>query len=183
MTLLPSIADNDIYGSIEDANHILAISQESGVDHIRGYNSKLSLYTRPFDNFAHSRNFALSKVATEYALILDADERLYPEDFKELKRTMKAFPSTRYSFDFEIIDQPGEHVSYNTSSMRLFKVTPYTRYEGKALENFNCSHWEWMTLEVNTRVKIKHYNPAAEVRKQKDNFYKRLRRERKTIFR
>jgi len=52
------------------------------------------VYRRRFDGFANQKNFALSKVTSEWALNLDADERLTPELRKEILRVL---PNTHFA--------------------------------------------------------------------------------------
>ena len=47
------------------------------------------VYTREFDGFANQKNFALSKVTGQWALNLDADERLSPALKKEIRQAIE----------------------------------------------------------------------------------------------
>lgn len=47
------------------------------------------VYDRTFDGFTAQKNFALSKVKTEWALSLDADETLTPELAEEIKQAVQ----------------------------------------------------------------------------------------------
>ncbi len=47
------------------------------------------VFTRTFDGFANQKNFALSKVTGEWALNLDADERLSPSLKEEILRAVQ----------------------------------------------------------------------------------------------
>ncbi len=58
------------------------------------------VYTRPFDGFANQKNFALSKVTTEWALNLDADERLSPALKEEISRAIQAPQTVGYYLPF-----------------------------------------------------------------------------------
>ena len=58
------------------------------------------VYTRTFDGFATQKNFALSKVTTEWALNLDADERLSPALKEEILRVVKAPQTAGYYLPF-----------------------------------------------------------------------------------
>lgn len=48
------------------------------------------VYDRVFDGFTNQKNFALSKVTSEWALSLDADETLTPELAQEIKRAVQS---------------------------------------------------------------------------------------------
>ena len=52
------------------------------------------VYRRRFDGFTNQKNFALSKVNAEWALNLDADERLTPELRKEIEQIL---PNTHFA--------------------------------------------------------------------------------------
>ena len=52
------------------------------------------VFRRRFDGFTNQKNFALSKVSCEWALNLDADERLTPELKKEI---MQILPNTHFA--------------------------------------------------------------------------------------
>ncbi len=58
------------------------------------------VYTRTFDGFATQKNFALSKVTTEWALNLDADERLSPALKEEISRAVQAPQTAGYYLPF-----------------------------------------------------------------------------------
>ncbi len=58
------------------------------------------VYTRTFDGFANQKNFALSKVTTEWALNLDADERLSPALKEEILRAVQAPQTAGYYLPF-----------------------------------------------------------------------------------
>lgn len=48
-----------------------------------------TVYDRAFDGFTNQKNFALSKVTSEWALSLDADESLTPELAAEIKQAVQ----------------------------------------------------------------------------------------------
>ena len=58
------------------------------------------VYTRTFDGFATQKNFALSKVTTEWALNLDADERLSPALKEEILQAVQAPQTAGYYLPF-----------------------------------------------------------------------------------
>ena len=58
------------------------------------------VYARTFDGFANQKNFALSKVTTEWALNLDADERLSPALKEEILRAVQAPQTAGYYLPF-----------------------------------------------------------------------------------
>jgi len=48
------------------------------------------VFTRSFDGFTNQKNYALSKITSEWALSLDADETLSPELAEEIKKAVAA---------------------------------------------------------------------------------------------
>ncbi len=58
------------------------------------------VFTRTFDGFASQKNFALSKVTSEWALNLDADERLSPALKEEILSAVQAPQTAGYYLPF-----------------------------------------------------------------------------------
>ena len=58
------------------------------------------VFTREFDGFASQKNFALSKVTSEWALNLDADERLSPELKTEITQVLRQTDKAGYYLPF-----------------------------------------------------------------------------------
>ena len=58
------------------------------------------VFTREFDGFANQKNFALSKVSGEWALNLDADERLSPALKQEITRAVQTPNTAGYYLPF-----------------------------------------------------------------------------------
>ena len=58
------------------------------------------VYKQEFDGFAKQKNFALSKVTSEWALNLDADERVSPELAKEILQAVTNQQSSGYYLPF-----------------------------------------------------------------------------------
>lgn len=58
------------------------------------------VFERKFDGFANQKNFALSKVTSEWALNLDADERLSPELKAEISRAVANEKIAGYELPF-----------------------------------------------------------------------------------
>ena len=58
------------------------------------------VYTREFDGFTNQKNFALSKVSNEWALNLDADERLSEDLKQEILHTVKNPTADGYYLPF-----------------------------------------------------------------------------------
>jgi glycosyltransferase involved in cell wall biosynthesis len=85
---------------------------------------KLKVYERKFDGFPSSRNYALSKVETTRALVLDADEEIREEDFEKLAKFVEENPKHGYNFTFLTLFPRGHGATNNASAMiiRLFNV-------------------------------------------------------------
>lgn len=74
----------------EIASEIIVIDAMSVDDTVRICKDLgAQVYTRKFDGFASQKNFALSKVTGEWALNLDADERLSPELREEISHVVQ----------------------------------------------------------------------------------------------
>ena len=73
------VADEIVVIDGNSTDHTAALCKELGAQ----------VYTREFDGFANQKNFALSKVTSEWALNLDADERLSPALKDEILRAVQ----------------------------------------------------------------------------------------------
>ncbi|MCA9478121.1 MAG: glycosyltransferase [Nanoarchaeota archaeon] len=83
----------------------------------------LEVHSRAFDDFASSRNHALSKVKTSRVLILDADERLSPEEYEYISQEVKDNPHQGYLFSVDNILKNGEIQEYlGPLNPRLFTL-------------------------------------------------------------
>jgi len=99
----------------------------------------LVVLDRPFDDYASSRNFSLSRVKTKYALVLDADERIRGEDLGRLAGIIKDNPREAYTFQFYnrglVEEDDGLMYGHNP---RLFVS------EGKYFKNFDPNMNEFL---------------------------------------
>jgi len=137
----------------------------------------LEVYDRPFDDFASSRNFSLSKVRTQRALVLDADELLMPEEYQRLEQHVAANPNIIYSFVFKEVypDIAPINVTENPQVTRLFDV------EGAEFKNsvdggfceylgypFELKDMNYVPTGV---AMIKHFMPPRRIYKLKEELW------------
>jgi glycosyltransferase involved in cell wall biosynthesis len=118
---------------------------------------RLAVYDRFFDGYANSRNYALDQVKTQYALVLDADERMTQESLALLAKSMDDTPASSYFLPFVDI-KPGNRRSEGWgTNPRLFRVDSGIRYDADV--------WE---LPINvygivmTTAEILHYRPTGK---------------------
>lgn len=138
----------------------------------------LKVLQRQWDNFAPSRNFSLSKVKTERALVLDADEWLDHEDYDVLADFIKHNPVWGYWFNFRLVYPNGLLLvtQLNVMNPRLFKVAGVTyKSETGYGDGEDISHS--LSVENGTLtapVQIKHFLPSEEAQKlKKKNWYRK----------
>ncbi|MEI7718911.1 MAG: glycosyltransferase [archaeon] len=62
----------------------------------------LKVYDVSFKDYAHSRNFSLTKVKTKWALVLDADELLIPSSFEAVEEDKERLKGHIQGFSFAI---------------------------------------------------------------------------------
>jgi glycosyltransferase involved in cell wall biosynthesis len=156
---------------------------------------RLDVYDYVFDDHANARNFALSKVRTRRALVLDADERLSKPDFAQLKDLIKQTKSNYFRLgcmniyldDMEIggchnprlfdvknifykvwsTDRYHGEFPYLLERFLWFAVTETPLYMG---ESYLMQSGKKMT---ETGVKIKHFLSTKDAMKKKHaEFYK-----------
>lgn len=93
----------------------------------------IQVLSRSLDNFSSQRNFALSKVKTDWAFFLDADERLSAQGLKEILGIIKntpfsAFRLKRLNYFFgKPMKSGGYWPDWQT---RLFKVKDFSKFTG-----------------------------------------------------
>lgn len=136
----------------------------------------LEVYDHKFNGFANARNFSLRKGRkfSKYALVLDADERLFEEDFKNLGDEIEATKKLR-GYNIPIKKVRPEYVSsaeYHPHNPRLFKNSGLIRYRGNLWEIpmdlfFMVAADRKDVQEVELAVSIKHFlpEPYANIRK------------------
>lgn len=78
---------------------IIVVDTESTDDSVKIARSlNVPVYSHPYKKYVEpSRNYAISKVRTEWFFIIDADERFSPELIKEIKQTIQTTDKTHFT--------------------------------------------------------------------------------------
>jgi len=114
----------------------------------------------PFNGYADARNKSLAEARAlniPWALILDADERLSPEDFKKIQKFRKAYPTNCYLFDFIAHFQDYNVSPLNTQEARLFKNLPQSQFRSDVGETFTMPNVNEVYVDG---VRIHHFLPS-----------------------
>lgn len=81
------LTDSIIFVDTESTDSSVQIAKDMG----------LTVYTHPYTRYVEpTRNFAISKVTTEWLFILDADERFSDELISEIKHTLPSTDKTHF---------------------------------------------------------------------------------------
>ena len=85
-------ADNisECLASLEWVDQLVVVdsySDDGTKELVKEYTNQV--YQREFDDFASQRNFGLSKLSTEWVLVVDADERVTPELQTEIEEVLE----------------------------------------------------------------------------------------------
>ena len=144
----------------------------------------LSIYHCPFTDYATARNYGLSKVKTEKVLVLDADERLFPEDFRKLGGILKCINAEGYHLKVVAIF-PTLETDCPAHNPRLFNLKTklglahyranaygyseclFVRDEKNSLQRFDDAPG----LMWRTEITIKHFMPEEWALKMKKNYW------------
>ncbi len=136
-------------GSIDGTRDKLA-ELEREYPHLRVFDHK-------FDGFGPSRNVSLSKVVTKYALILDADELLTPEDFENLKKNIRNYFSV-YLFEILSIDFNGEEI-IDPCCLKTRLIESNQRFV-KVLQEYLAQPLDTNSTSWINNARIKHFLPS-----------------------
>lgn len=120
----------------------------------------LTIFDKPFRDYASSRNHALSKVKTKRALVLDADERLTAEDFSRLIKIMEERPAMGYKFKYTCVGIKRTGIEKKaTCSPRLFEVLEQMHYKNTE------EGWAEQLYVGNDRAdSLKHFMAPIDIR-------------------
>jgi len=141
---------------------------------LKGKFPNLRIYERPFDGFASSRNYSLSKVKTEKALVLDADELLTAEDFRKISDFIKLHKFPEYDFSFDFLYPDGNYRYFSplgrfcgeTMTTRLFDVRGAEfRPRSEHRDCFEELYHETPITPKYIPVQIKHFFSSHSIRK------------------
>lgn len=99
------------------------------------------------NDFAQQRNFGLEKAKGEWALFIDADERISPELRREIKAEVKK--NENYAFVFKrqdfFLEKPLKYGE--TSKVRLLRMAKKDGYWERAVHEVWKTKWKTKTLE------------------------------------
>ncbi len=148
----------------------------------------LRVFRKKFTDFATMRNFSLSKAGTSLALVLDADERLFPDDFEKIAtkvKTLKRGKKIGLNFNFwHIYPQMSDDNQGGGHNPRLFKILPGVQYK-----NLIQNSWEYLHRKIHckgsahlqnchnnsccleTNIMIKHFKAEKSVSPEKRKWY------------
>lgn len=118
-----------------------------------------------FENgYGPARNETLARVATDYAFVLDADERLTKRDFTRLKEEVEQGHDS-LTFTYLCIEPNGADRFGGGHNPRLFLVesTHFSGSYGERLFKFNRSY----SPKFPSSVEIKHFVPTTSARMRK----------------
>ena len=87
------------------------------------------------DSFALARNAGLAAIESGPVLILDGNERVETDGFREIERLVSSGlePGVVHCFRVDVLDQAGEIIE-STYEPRLWEVSPEISYEGRVYE-------------------------------------------------
>jgi glycosyltransferase involved in cell wall biosynthesis len=146
-----------------------------------------------FDGYAQARNFSLvhARNLGDYALVLDADERLFAEDFSKLNKTLESNPA---GINFMIQDiflntQVKQYYS-GLHNPRCFSLKTEERFHYKNIRGEN-TYCEWLYTSggkvidlgelltgkiIDSEITIKHFLPPTQNGIiEKENWYTRFK--------
>ena len=150
----------------------------------------LTVVDATFTDYASARNISLKYAKTKRVLVLDADERLTREDFKNLKKIMKEQPAIGYNFEIINIYGDEETETGGIHNPRLFTRKPkgylgkvyYENTDWRLGENLyvSCPYGRKSSQGkmdeeegvTNIAISIKHFHASVLGRDAKDkNWY------------
>ncbi|MFA6888572.1 MAG: glycosyltransferase [Candidatus Woesearchaeota archaeon] len=136
----------------------------------------LKIYDHRFKGFADARNISLSHVGTEYALVLDADERIKLEGLERLRIILDTtyYPGHHFPW-IPVFPNFTERKTYKYQphNPRLFSptsTTVYTDITGLGEE----LHWVEPLNGYKTNIPIYHYLHSDAETCAKDAWYRRV---------
>ena len=144
----------------------------------------LEIFQRRFRDFAFSRNFALSKVKTGMVLVLDADERLFEDDFRALARLVNLMGYQKRKIGISLVFwwvylDRCEDFRGGGHNPPVFRIIPGIHYK-----NLNGNSSEYLYFRdsrvcqqpeicLQGSTVIKHFCPSrAAQRKKHDSWYR-----------
>lgn len=117
----------DCLENVLDSGQVIVVddfSTDHTLDAIKNFGNQVKVYKNSLDDdFSSQRNFALKKATTEWALFIDADERLSDKLKKEIIKTVNS--DTKYSgFKMKRMDVfEGKRLKYGeTKNIQLVRL-------------------------------------------------------------
>lgn len=118
------------------------------------------------DDFAAARNVSLDRASGDWVLIIDADERLHPDDVKRLRKLIRNATADVYYLDIvNFPDRPDDTVV--SKRLGLFRRRPEIRFEKRIHEQVDLSVARAKLRVELSHVRLLHYGYDSEVRKKK----------------
>ncbi|MEQ1933803.1 MAG: glycosyltransferase, partial [Fimbriimonadaceae bacterium] len=122
------------------------------------------------DDFSAARNASLELATGNWALWIDADEELTTESTKAFLEALSRPHFAGYYIKIvNFLDDFNASNQYVHSPVRLFRLTPEIRFEGKIHEQIlNCFDKHQLVAATLTNAKINHYGYAPSVMIEKN---------------
>lgn len=144
----------------------------------------LTIFDHRFRGYAQARNFSLdmAKKLGKYALVLDADERLFAKDFKKLQRHL--LYNDLFGINFQIKDiypeRAGSVSNYGLHNPRCFSLEEDIHYEnfGFSLCEEHLYYKQQLAKMIEgvipSEIVIKHFRPSKTAMEEKSKWYDSL---------
>ena len=139
------------------------------------------------DSFANARNFALSKAAMDWILVMDADDELEREDKEKLLKLMKTAGENILVYCCRTLCYTGESPDWNNvlinMNVRLIRNRIGCRYRGRVHEQLVFPGEEGLKAEcfLATDVRFHHYGYLNSYIQAKDKHARNIRLIRKEL--
>jgi len=148
-------------------------SRDETVEIARRYKAKVTFFIW-CDDFSAARNESLRQCTKDWIFVLDADERIAPEDFSRLRELVEGPANVCYRFvtrnytnsesvaEFNRCERGDPHARgfagwYPSSKVRLFPNNSGARFEGTIHELVHASLERNGIQPVNVEIPIHHY--------------------------
>ncbi len=131
----------------------------------------LKVFDHPFQDYADARNHSLQQVRTKYALVLDADERLFGKDWLVLLNALQMHSNCDGLYISINNISPDSYDSFGGHNPRIFvngkNQARYVNTKGRWIEYLHILSPSGFLLEVNSEswtlaypnASIKHFVP------------------------
>lgn len=160
----------DCLRSLEDAvDEIVVVdtgSTDGTQDLVRSFKKAKLVEVAWEDDFAKARNISLDHATGDWILIVDADERLHPDDVKRLRKLIRNATAEAYFLDVvNFPDRPDETLI--SRRIGLFRRRPDIRFENRIHEQVDPSVARAKLRVEFSHVRLLHHGYDPEVRKNK----------------